>query len=107
MAGGPQERRDVLGGGDGQRVDDPAAGQVAEVLGQPAQPSSALQPQHTEAQALALERAPLDEDVVRRPVDPDRQLLGDVVDDAWLAVAVVASTGTSGRRRVSASRMRR
>ena len=38
MAGPAQRRRDVVGARDGQRVDDPAAGEVAEVGHQPSQP---------------------------------------------------------------------
>ena len=34
----PQELRDIMGGGDGQCVDDAGAGQLAELLGQPGQP---------------------------------------------------------------------
>ena len=57
---------------------------------QPSCWSEAGQPQHAEAQALALERAAQHEHVVRRAVGADRQLLGDVVDDALV--------GGGGRR---------
>ena len=83
VPGGPQERRQVLGAGDGERVDDAAARQVGEVLGEPAELLvRGAQAQHAEAQALALERAAQHEHVVRRAVGTDGQLVGDVVDDA-------------------------
>ena len=81
MAGGAQEGRQVVGARHGQRVDDAAAGQLVEVLGQPRQPLvGTAQAEHAEAQALALQRPALHEDVVDGAIGADRQLVGDVVD---------------------------
>jgi hypothetical protein len=52
------------------------------VLGQPAQPVlRRVEPENTEAQAVPLERAALDEHVERVTVGAHGQLLGNVVDD--------------------------
>jgi hypothetical protein len=49
---------ELLGGADGERVDDAGAGQLAEVLGQPAEPVRAGgQPQYPQAQRVAVQRA--------------------------------------------------
>ncbi len=49
VTGGPQRLRDVDGLRDRQGVDDPGAGQVSEVLGEPRQPVVGGQPQHSQA----------------------------------------------------------
>jgi hypothetical protein len=53
VTGVAQQRRRLLRGGDGQRVDDAAAREVAEVRGQPGQPGAVGgQPEHAEPQRV-------------------------------------------------------
>ena len=77
VAGVAQQRGRLLGRGDGERVDDAAARQVADVRGQPGQPGAVgRQPEHAEPQRVAGQRA-----ADRRHRDPaGAELLGDVVD---------------------------
>ena len=54
----PEIRSHLLGGGDGQGVDDPGAGQLAEVIGQPGQPGRGIgKLKHAQAEALPIQRA--------------------------------------------------
>ena len=81
MPAAAQERRDLVGGGDGQRVDDAGARQVA-AGGRPARPAGAPAPgrrQHRQVQRLAVERAAQDQR--RLAAAAGGELLGDVGDD--------------------------
>ena len=77
VPGVAEQRGRLLGRGDGERVDDAAARQVADVRGQPGQPGPVgRQPQHAQPQRVAGER-PAD----RRHLDAaGAELLGDVGD---------------------------
>ncbi len=78
MSALPQERRDLLRGRHGQRVDDPGAGQIAQPLPQPGQPVRRVgQLEHAQPQALPVERAPQDQ----RVLTARAQLLGHVGRD--------------------------
>lgn len=71
-----QHSGDVLGGGDGERVDDPGPGEVAQMGGQPGDAGTRVEPgEDTEAQGIASEFAADDGGVVA-------ELFGDVGDDA-------------------------
>ena len=97
MAAGAQVVGDLLGGGDGEAVDDAGAGLLGEVVGEPGQPLlGGLQLDHAEAQRLAVERAAQHEDavavgVLSRACTPSCSATSAVT--RALAVAVVASTG--------------
>ena len=77
-----QVGRDLLGGGDGEAVDDARPGLLGEVVGQPGQPLlGGPQPQHPQPQRLPVERAAQHEHagaLVGRGVEPAAELLGDV-----------------------------
>jgi hypothetical protein len=86
-AASAQERRELLGRRDGQAVDDAAARQVAQVVGEPGPAvGGAGQRQHGEVQRLPVEPAAQDE----RLAAAGRQLLGDVGHDP--------AVGRGGRR---------
>ena len=75
MAVRPQVLGDLLGRGDGERVDDPGPVERVQVLREPGQPLlRALEPQHGEVQGLAVQGPAQDEYV-------GAQLLGDVPGD--------------------------
>ena len=75
MTTGAQLFGDLLGGGHGQAVDDARTGQLAEVVGQPADPLlGRAQSQHRQPQRRPVEGAAHDQDVVA-------QLVGDVAGD--------------------------
>ena len=77
VPGGRQSGRGVLGVGDGQAVDDAAAGQRPEMLDQPRQPPRRrAQFQHPEPQGVACQGPAQREHLV----PADGQLLGDVGD---------------------------
>ena len=58
MTVSPKVLGDLLGGGDGQRVDDAASVELAEVLAEPGEPLlGPLELQHREMQRLPVERA--------------------------------------------------
>src|SRR5690606_2693229 len=72
-----EEGRGLLGGGDGQRVDDARPGEVGQVLGQPAPPGGAVrQVDDGQVQALPLQGAAQHQGVAARV-----ELLGDVAGD--------------------------
>lgn len=72
----PQVGGDLLGRRHGQRVDDPGARQLPEVVGEPGQPVRRVgQGQHRQAQALPVEGAAQDQ---RVGAGPGAQLFGDV-----------------------------
>ena len=105
VPGVPEQRGRLLRSGDGERVDDAAARQVADVRRQPGEPRAVRrQAQHAEPQRVAGQQA-----ADRRHLDAAcTELLGDVVDEPRsFAVAVVASTGVPAGRVPSRSRMRR
>ena len=80
---------DLLGRGDGERVDDPGAVEVAEVLAQPGQPLlGSLELEHAELERLAVERAAEHQHVSSVPSCSATSAVTRA-----LAVAVVASTG--------------
>lgn len=71
-----QERRDFLGRGHGERVDDAGARQVVQMLGQPGHPVRGVrQPQYAEAQALPVQRTAQDQ---RVGAHSGAQLFGDI-----------------------------
>ena len=93
---------DLLGGRHGEAVDDARSRLLGQVVGQPGQPLlGGLQPDHPEAQRLAVERAAQHEDVGR----PSCSATSAVT--RALAVAVVARTGTPSGRSPSSVRIRR
>ncbi len=58
MSALPQKRGDLLGGGHGQGVDDSRARELVQVVGKPGHPVRGVrQAQHTQAQALPVQRA--------------------------------------------------
>ncbi len=72
-----QELRDLLRGGDGERVHDPGARQLRQVRGEPPQPlRGRRQPHHRQPQALPVQRAAQHQRLPGR----EPQLLGDVAD---------------------------
>ena len=75
-----QQPGDVLGRGDGQRVDDPAAGQVAEVRQQPPQPCAGVRQGQDPEPERRTGQGPADRE--HRVGGSGGQLLGDVLDHA-------------------------
>ena len=104
VAGSPQRCRDVLGPGDGQRVDDPAAGQVAEVGHQPGQP---LLGRRAAGLRGAASRGPAPRAAVSTSRPPRPQLLGDVGDHSRVGRRRRREHRRVGRQVASRSRMRR
>ena len=106
VPGGGEQLGGVLRGGDGERVDDAAARQVAEVRREPGEPVGGRgQLEHAEPQRRAGQRAAQHGDGAARPGAASCSATSATT--RAFAVAVVASTGVPAGSVASRSRMRR